>query len=220
MARGLERDRSHRGQEEAVTLARRWIDAWQSNRLTRLLSLFDDDGSYVNTILKISACGKRELGGPFGRMLHDRRSAVEMTGAAFDGIADDLVVTCDDDWSGLSEALQQIPFDYGGDRHSMDRRPCVAAPSTAAEVSMKERPSDDMQGVREALERWAIGHPRSGEPFMVVRGQAFSPMAFYEAVKSGRSEYVEPFLDYIFEEAAKERVSPGDLIDREIRKQR
>jgi hypothetical protein len=110
MARGLERDRSHRGQEEAVTLARRWIDAWQSNRLTRLLSLFDDDGSYVNTILKISACGKRELGGPFGRMLHDRRSAVEMTGAAFDGIADDLVVTCDDDWSGLTEALQQIPF--------------------------------------------------------------------------------------------------------------
>jgi hypothetical protein len=85
---------------------------------------------------------------------------------------------------------------------------------------MKERPSDDLQGVREALERWAIGHPRSGEPFMVVRGQAFSPMAFYEAVKSGRSEYVEPFLDYIFEEAAKERVSPGELIDREIRKQR
>ena len=40
MARRLERDRSHRGQEEAVTLARRWIDAWQSNRLTRLLSLF------------------------------------------------------------------------------------------------------------------------------------------------------------------------------------
>ena len=69
-ARRLERVRSHRGQEQAVTLARRWIDAWQSNRLTRLLSLFDDDGSYVNTILKISARGKRELGGPFGRMLH------------------------------------------------------------------------------------------------------------------------------------------------------
>jgi hypothetical protein len=66
MARRLERDRSHRGQEEAVTLARRWINAWQSNRLTRLLSLFEDDGSYVNTILKMSACGKRELGGPFG----------------------------------------------------------------------------------------------------------------------------------------------------------
>jgi hypothetical protein len=85
---------------------------------------------------------------------------------------------------------------------------------------MKERPWQEMEEVREALQRWAIGHPRSGEPFMVVRGQAFSPMTFYEAVRSGESEYVEPFLDYIFQEAEKERVSPRDLIDREIRKQR
>jgi len=85
---------------------------------------------------------------------------------------------------------------------------------------MKERPSDQMQEVREALQRWAIGHPRSGEPFMVVRGQAFSPMTFYQAVLSGQSEYVEPFLDYIFDEAAREGVSAKDLIDREIRKQR
>ena len=85
---------------------------------------------------------------------------------------------------------------------------------------MKERPWDEMEGVRDALERWVIGHPRSGEPFMVVRGQAFSPKTFYQAVMSGQSEYVEPFLDYIFEEAEREGVSPSDLIDREIGKQR
>jgi SnoaL-like domain len=144
MARKPGRDRSHRGQEQAVTFAHRWIDAWQSRRLTRLLSLFDDDGSYINTILNIAAYGKRELGRPFGRMLHDRTSLIEVTEAVFDAgrtaihwkrtstlvdgvraslpssivfegttvfdIADDLVLTCYDDWSGLTQALQHMPF--------------------------------------------------------------------------------------------------------------
>jgi hypothetical protein len=63
MARRPERDRSHRGQEEAVTLARR-----------------------------------------------SSPPSVVFEGISVFGIADDLVVTCDDDWSGLTEALQQIPF--------------------------------------------------------------------------------------------------------------
>jgi hypothetical protein len=87
---------------------------------------------------------------------------------------------------------------------------------------MKERSSEDMQGVRDALQRWAVGHPKSGEPFMVVRGRAFSPKEFYEAVlqQSKYAEYVEPFLDYIFDEAKRESVPPKELIDRETRKQR
>jgi hypothetical protein len=98
--------------------------------------------------LKYQLVENGSLAGHLGGCCTYRRSAVEMTGAAFDAgktvvhwkrtctlvgglyrvrqsslppsvvfegisvfdIADDLVVTCDDDWSGLTEALQQIPF--------------------------------------------------------------------------------------------------------------
>jgi hypothetical protein len=84
---------------------------------------------------------------------------------------------------------------------------------------MGERSSEDMQPVLEALQRWAGGHPRSEQPFMVIRGRTFTPRTFYMAVREG-SEYAEPFLDYIFHQARQEGIAPRVLIDREIRKQR
>ena len=84
---------------------------------------------------------------------------------------------------------------------------------------MQERSYEDMQPVLEALQRWAIGHPKKDLPFLVVQGQAFTPMTFYETVRE-QSEFAEPFLNYLFREAQEQGVAPKTLIDQETRKQR
>jgi len=84
---------------------------------------------------------------------------------------------------------------------------------------MLEHSRDEIEPVIEAIRRWAIGHPKAGEPFMVVRGHAFSPQTFLEAVLE-HSEFAAPFLEYVFEQAREEGVPPREIIDRETRKQR
>ena len=81
---------------------------------------------------------------------------------------------------------------------------------------MRERSRSDMEPVLEALRRWSFAHPRSNEPFMVVRGETFTPMSFLKAVEQQR-ELAQPFLDYLFDEAARQHVQPKDIIEHTIR---
>jgi len=84
---------------------------------------------------------------------------------------------------------------------------------------MTERSANEMEPILEALRRWALGHPRSEQAFMVVRGHAFTPKSFLEAATQG-SEFAQPFFDYLFEEAPRQDMRPQDLINRDIINQR
>jgi SnoaL-like protein len=56
--------------QEDTEFAQRWIGAWSSRNLERLLSLFDSDGSYANSYLSEFAQGPGELRDLFGRIFH------------------------------------------------------------------------------------------------------------------------------------------------------
>jgi hypothetical protein len=79
---------------------------------------------------------------------------------------------------------------------------------------MIERSSEEMAEVIASLRNWALGHPEKDRPFMVVRDRAFTPATFYKAVED-QSDYAEPFLTYLFEQASLAGIRPKTLIDRE-----
>ena len=84
---------------------------------------------------------------------------------------------------------------------------------------MAEYSHSELEPVLEALRRWALGHPRSERPFLVVRGRAFSPKSFLIEAQE-QSRFAAPFLEYIFDEARRLDVQPKDFIDRAIRSER
>jgi hypothetical protein len=57
--------------------AGRWAIAWSSRNLEQLLSLYLDNGSYINPYLRLSANGRRELRQLFANMLHGSNFLIE-----------------------------------------------------------------------------------------------------------------------------------------------
>jgi hypothetical protein len=84
---------------------------------------------------------------------------------------------------------------------------------------MMQRSVAEMEPVLQAMRRWALAHPRSDLPFMVVQGRTFTPKTFLKEVTI-QSRFAEPFLTYLFNEAERQSLKPTDLIEIAIRNQR
>jgi hypothetical protein len=78
---------------------------------------------------------------------------------------------------------------------------------------MAERSRDSLNPVIEALRRWAMGHPRAEQPFLIVRGRAFTPKSFLIEAER-QTEFGRPFLEKINNVEIKISDGSIDLIER------
>jgi lysozyme family protein len=86
-----------------------------------------------------------------------------------------------------SDVYTASTYTPDGSRMETISSPCGAMPllrymigeviitEPSIEAVMVQRSFDEMEPVLESMRRWAFGHPRGDQPFMIVRGRAFTP---------------------------------------------
>jgi hypothetical protein len=76
--------------------------------------------------------------------------------------------------------------------------------------------SGDPRPIIEAMRLWAHGHPAADQPFLIVKGKAFTPKEFLHEVEE-RTEFGLSFLRFLFEEASRHEVAPESLLYKAIK---